>query len=250
MGVVEEKKVENQKTESLSVIPKHVAIIMDGNNRWAKAHDLPGAEGHKAGVISLREVVRACGDFDEIVALTVFAFSSENWQRPAEEVDALMALLLSALVEEIPELNENGVRFQIVGDRSRFSQQLQQQMATAEKMTETNTRMTLNVAANYGGQWDIVNASRQLAEQVQAGMLKPDEITETRFNQFVQLSEFPPPDLCIRTADERRISNFLLWQIAYAELYFCSTYWPDFGREEFLKALKAYANRQRRFGGR
>lgn len=241
---------DKQKTKRLDILPKHVAIIMDGNNRWAKERGLPGAQGHKAGVLSLREVVRTCGDFDEIEALTVFAFSSENWQRPAEEVDAIMSLLLSALIEEIPELNDNGVRFQIVGDRSRFSEKLQNQMATAEQMTVNNSRMTLNVAANYGGQWDIVNACRELAEQVKAGSLQPDQITESQFNQHVQLSEFPPPDLCIRTADERRISNFLLWQIAYAELYFCPAYWPDFGREQFLMALEDYAGRQRRFGGR
>ena len=245
MGVVEKESI-----RELTVIPKHIAIIMDGNNRWAKDRGLPGAEGHKAGVLSLREVVRTCGDYDEIEALTVFAFSSENWQRPTEEVDAIMSLLLNALIEEIPELNENGVRFKIIGDRSRFSEKLQRQMATAEQLTENNSRMTLNVAANYGGQWDIVNACRQLAEQVQQGDLRPDQITEADFNQLVQLSEFPPPDLCIRTADERRVSNFLLWQIAYAELYFCSAYWPDFGRDEFLLALEDYASRQRRFGGR
>lgn len=239
-----------ENNSEFSILPKHIAIIMDGNNRWAKQNNLASPEGHKAGVVSLREVVRTCGDFDEIEALTVFAFSSENWNRPDEEVNALMELLLKSLVEEIPELNENGVRFKIIGDRSRFRPELQQEMARAEDMTRQNKRMTLVVAANYGGQWDIANACRKLADRVKAGAIEPEQINETELGQYLQLSEFPPPDLCIRTAGEQRISNFLLWQLAYAELYFCETYWPDFGREALLAAFRAFAERQRRYGGR
>lgn len=239
-----------ENNSEFSILPKHIAIIMDGNNRWAKQNNLASPEGHKAGVVSLREVVRTCGDFDEIEALTVFAFSSENWNRPDEEVNALMELLLKSLVEEIPELNENGVRFKIIGDRSRFRPELQQEMARAEDMTRQNKRMTLVVAANYGGQWDIANACRKLADRVKAGAIEPEQINETALGQYLQLSEFPPPDLCIRTAGEQRISNFLLWQLAYAELYFCETYWPDFGREALLAAFRAFAERQRRYGGR
>lgn len=239
-----------ESSTGLSSIPRHIAIIMDGNNRWAQAHGLSSAKGHAAGVGALREIVRACADYEAIDILTVFAFSSENWSRPSGEVEALMGLLLTALIEEIPELNENHVRMEIIGDRSHFSEQLQLQMAEAEALTSGNKKMVLAIALNYGGQWDIVNAARKLAAKVEQGELKAESISEAQFQQHLCLAQYPMPDLCIRTGKEQRLSNFLLWQLAYAELYFSDQYWPDFSREDLYNILVWYENRQRRFGGR
>ena len=227
--------------------PRHVAIIMDGNNRWARQRGLPGIAGHKAGVDAVRAVVETCAR-NNIEVLTLFAFSSENWRRPPDEVSALMRLFLIALRREVRKLHRNNIRLRIIGDRSRFSTILQEHMALGEELTRHNTKMTLVVAVNYGGQWDITQATRKLAQRVAQGELSPDQITEETIQAEISLGDLPLPDLCIRTAGEQRISNFLLWQFAYTEFYFTDVFWPDFKHEEMKKALEAYSGRKRRFG--
>lgn len=227
--------------------PRHVAIIMDGNNRWAKARRLKGVAGHKAGVDAVRAVVETCAR-EGVEVLTLFAFSSENWRRPKDEVSALMKLFLFALEREVRKLHRNDIRLRIIGDRSAFSSALRGHMEAAEKQTRDNSRMTLVIAANYGGHWDITQATRQVAEQVRAGQLAPCDITVDLIQQHLSIGDLPMPDLMIRTAGEQRISNFMLWHLAYTELYFSPVYWPDFQEAEMRKALQAYAGRQRRFG--
>ncbi len=227
--------------------PRHVAIIMDGNNRWAKRRLLPGVAGHKAGVSAVRAVIKVCAEAG-VEVLTLFAFSSENWQRPADEVSALMELFLGALRREARKLNENGIQLRIIGDRSRFHPDLQAAMQQAEALTAGNHRFVLQVAANYGGQWDIVQATRQLAARVQRGELQPEAISAEDLQSCLSGADLPLPDLCIRTGGEHRISNFLLWQLAYAELYFSDLFWPDFKHAAMREALADYASRQRRFG--
>ncbi len=228
-------------------VPRHVAIIMDGNNRWAKKRLLPGVAGHKAGVDAVRAVIEVCAEAG-VEVLTLFAFSSENWQRPAEEVGALMELFLGALRREAKKLNENGISLRIIGDRTRFHPELQAAMRQAEALTAGNTRFVLQIAANYGGQWDIAQAAQRLAREVQAGHLQPEQITPQLLQGCLATGDQPLPDLCIRTGGEHRISNFLLWQLAYSELYFSDLFWPDFKHEAMRKALADYARRQRRFG--
>ncbi|MCQ4257645.1 polyprenyl diphosphate synthase [Stutzerimonas stutzeri] len=228
-------------------VPRHVAVIMDGNNRWAKRRLLPGVAGHKAGVDAVRAVIEVCAEAG-VEVLTLFAFSSENWQRPAEEVGALMELFLTALRREARKLNENDISLRIIGDRSRFHPELQIAMLEAEEMTAGSGRFVLQVAANYGGQWDIVQAAQRMAREAQEGRLNPDEITPAMFQGYLATGDMPLPDLCIRTGGERRISNFLLWQLAYAELYFSDLFWPDFKHDAMRAALADFAKRQRRFG--
>ncbi|SFX31620.1 polyprenyl diphosphate synthase [Marinospirillum alkaliphilum] len=229
--------------------PQHVAIIMDGNNRWASQRHLPSLAGHKAGVDAVRAVIEIALR-QQIPTLTLFAFSSENWKRPEEEVEGLMELFNWALRRETRRLNKHQVRLNIVGDRTGFSTELQQLMQDAETATGHNTRLTLNIAANYGGRWDILQASRKLAIAVAKGEQAADAINEASLQQFLCLHEFPEPDLCIRTSGEQRLSNFLLWQLAYSELVFVDTYWPDFRQQAFYETLQVFAQRQRRFGGR
>ncbi|HKM16541.1 MAG TPA: polyprenyl diphosphate synthase [Marinospirillum sp.] len=233
----------------LEGLPKHVAIIMDGNNRWAKQRRLPSFAGHKAGVDSVRAVVEVALQ-QGIEVITLFAFSSENWSRPAEEVSGLMALFKWALRRETKRLNKYQVRLKVVGDRTGFSNELQQLMLKAEELTANNTKTTLVIAANYGGRQDITQAARQLALQVEKGELNAQDITEADFQKHLALEALPDPDLCIRTSGEQRLSNFLLWQLAYAELVFVDAYWPDFRQQAFYDTLKVFINRQRRFGGR
>lgn len=228
-------------------VPRHVAVIMDGNNRWAKRRLLPGVAGHKAGVDAVRAVIEVCAEAG-VEVLTLFAFSSENWQRPADEVGALMELFMSALRREARKLNENHISLRIIGDRSRFHPELQAAMLEAEEMTAGSGRFVLQVAANYGGQWDILQAAQRLAREAQDGRLNPDEITPAIFQRHLATGDLPLPDLCIRTGGERRISNFLLWQLAYAELYFSDLFWPDFKHQAMRNALADFAKRQRRFG--
>lgn len=228
-------------------IPRHVAIIMDGNNRWARAQRLNGIAGHKAGVNSVRAVVETCAR-DGVEVLTLFAFSSENWRRPEDEVSALMRLFLFALEREVKKLHRNNIRLRIIGDRSAFSPVLQEHMARAEELTRNNTLMTLVIAANYGGHWDIAQATRQVAARVAAGELTPSDVTEDVIQQYLSIGDLPMPDLMIRTAGEQRISNFLLWHLAYTEFYFSDVFWPDFRADEMRKALAAYSRRKRRFG--
>ncbi|MFN3714587.1 MAG: polyprenyl diphosphate synthase [Alcanivoracaceae bacterium] len=227
--------------------PRHVAIIMDGNNRWARHRGLPGADGHRAGEHAVQAVIRAAAE-RAIEVVTLYAFSSENWRRPEEEVRHLMSLFLQALSKRVAELHDNQVRLRFIGDRTAFSEALQQGMAEAEAMTAGNRRMTVVVAVNYGGQWDIAEAARQLAVEVAAGRLAPADITDARLASRVCLADLPPPDLLIRTGGEQRLSNFLLWQTAYSEFWFTPVLWPDFDAGTLDQALADYAGRQRRFG--
>src|SRR5690554_2936381 len=217
-AVMTDKKADN------GTIPRHVAIIMDGNNRWARKRLMPGVAGHKAGVDAVRAVIEVCAS-EGVEVLTLFAFSSENWARPQDEVGALMELFLFALRREVRKLRDNGIRLQIIGDRSRFAPELRKAMADAEAMTADGQGMQLLVAANYGGQWDMVQAAQALAAEVAAGTIQPQDITAEALQARLTTAEFPLPDLCIRTGGEQRISNFLLWQLAYAELYFSDLYW-------------------------
>jgi len=228
-------------------LPRHVAIIMDGNGRWAKKRHQPRVAGHRAGVENVRSLVRQCVETG-IECLTLFAFSSENWRRPPAEVRLLMDLFVSALREETRRLHENGVRLSVIGDRTVFSARLQTAIAEAEALTGRNEGLKLNIAANYGGRWDITEAARSLARDVRAGLLEPDAITSELIGSRLSLAALPEPDLFIRSGGEQRVSNYLLWQLAYTELYFTECLWPDFGRDEFSRALESYASRQRRFG--
>lgn len=237
----------NSKRAYATPIPRHVAIIMDGNNRWAKKRLLPHVAGHKAGVNAVRAVVEVCVEAG-VEVLTLFAFSSENWQRPVTEVQALMRLFLWALEQEVKKLKQHGVRLKIIGDRTAFSQELQQAMLAAEATTADNQGLILQIAANYGGQWDILQAVQQLAQKVAVGKLQPSEITAQSIEAQLATAPLPLPDLCIRTGGEHRISNFLLWQLAYTELYFSDLYWPDFKQEAMHTALADFSARQRRFG--
>jgi undecaprenyl diphosphate synthase len=228
-------------------LPRHVAIIMDGNGRWAAARKLPRHAGHKAGISALRACVETCSSRG-IGALTVFAFSSENWARPAEEVSLLMGLFVDALDSQVDELHAKGVRLHFIGERQRLSVRLQSYLAAAEARTAANERLSLNIAMSYGGRWDITGAVRQLAARCAAGGLRPAEITEEQVAQALQLADQPDPDLFIRTGGEHRISNFLLWNLAYTELYFTDCLWPDFDAGQLDAALSFYGARERRFG--
>ena len=228
-------------------IPRHIAIVMDGNGRWAKARHRPRSFGHNAGRKALREVVEGCLR-QGVEALTVFAFSSENWQRPQDEVGALMELFLRALDKEVDELHGHGVRMRFIGDLAAFDASLRQRMNQAMALTAGNGKLQLNVAVNYGGRWDIVQAARKAAESVARGEFRAEEIDEKLLGHWMSLSELPPLDLFIRTGGELRISNFLLWQAAYAELYFTDTLWPDFDQACLRQAIEEYARRERRFG--
>ena len=234
---------------SPSVLPKHVAIIMDGNNRWAKSHGYTSREGHRRGAETAGDIVNYCLK-SEISILTLFAFSSENWLRPKKEVRALMALFIGVLRRnEIHVFHKQNVRICFVGSREAFSARLQAMMEKVESLTADNTGMTVIVAADYGGRWDLVEAAKKLLEEASRKNVKPSEITFTLFNQYTALGEFPDPDFCIRTGGEKRLSNFLLWQFAYTELYFSDCFWPDFNVVEFEKSLADFSERQRRFGG-
>ena len=228
-------------------LPRHVAIIMDGNGRWAEQRCKFRVSGHKAGVKSVRAAV-TFGYKLGLDALTLFAFSSENWRRPEEEVSALMSLFIAVLGSEVRKLHHNNIRLRIIGDRSAFAPHLQRKINDAERLTANNTGLTLNIAANYGGRWDITQAARLLAEQVAGGELKAEDITEEQLDKHIQMAELAPVDLLIRTGGEQRISNFLLWQLAYAEFYFTPVLWPDFGEDAFSEAIAAFVSRERRFG--
>lgn len=228
-------------------LPRHVAIIMDGNGRWAERQNKPRVAGHRAGVEIVRDIVKTCGDLG-IQVLTLFAFSSENWRRPQKEVGLLMEMFLIALEREANKLHRNNVQLRVIGDVSAFAEKIQQRIKEAEALTRENTGLVLNIAANYGGKWDISQAVQQLAQQVQQGDLAPQDITAELINTKLSLHGLPEPDLFIRTGGEQRISNFLIWQLAYTELYFTPILWPDFRRDEFEKALLSFSNRQRRFG--
>ena len=228
-------------------LPRHVAIIMDGNGRWAAGRGLPRSAGHKAGLEPVRMCIKECTKRG-ISALTVFAFSSENWQRPSDEVTGLMSLFVDALDREIAELHQNGVRIRFIGDRRRLSVRLQARIAGAEEQTQANTGLQLQVAVSYGGRWDIIKAVQGLARKCSDGSLRVEDITEEKLGGELELAGVPDPDLFIRTGGERRISNFMLWNLAYTELYFCDPLWPEFDLPQFEAALEFFASRQRRFG--
>ena len=220
---------------------------MDGNNRWAKARGVPGPAGHRAGVEAVRGVLRACRNHG-VDVLTLFAFSSENWGRPTPEVRALLALLSRYLRSEVRELHKDNIRLRFIGKRSRFSERLQRLMQQSERLTAGNDGATVVIAVDYGGQWDIAQAAQKLAQQVKDGLLEPADINAELIDANISVSDLPRPDLCIRTGGDARISNFMLWQFAYSELYFTNTLWPDFGELEFARALADYSRRERRFG--
>jgi undecaprenyl diphosphate synthase len=226
-----------------AAVPRHVAIIMDGNGRWAKRRLMPRVAGHRKGVEALRGVIRGCAERG-ISHLTVFAFSSENWRRPQEEVTLLMELFMRALENEVARLHENGIRFRVIGDLSGFSERIQTLIREAEALTRNNQRLNFTVAANYGGRWDIVQAVRQLV----ATGVAPEDIDEAALAQHLSMADFPEPDLFIRTGGEQRISNFLMWQLAYTELYFTDALWPDFDAAALDAAIMSYRVRERRFG--
>jgi undecaprenyl diphosphate synthase len=228
----------------VAAVPRHIAIIMDGNGRWAKKRHLPRVAGHRKGAEAVRATVRACAERG-VEFLTVFAFSSENWRRPPEEVSFLMDLFVSALEQEVARLHENSIRFRVVGDLSRFSPKIQTLIGDAEVLTRDNQRLTLTVAANYGGRWDLLQAFKRMSAERPESSLT---FTESDLTPYLAMNYAPEPDLFIRTGGEQRISNFLLWQLAYAELYFTETLWPDFDAGALDTAIAWYRGRERRFG--
>lgn len=236
-----------QVNDSLVALPAHVAIVMDGNGRWAKKRLMPRAAGHKAGVGALNKVIESASNLG-VKCLTVFAFSSENWNRPKLEVSILMDLFVSSIKKYLPELIKAGVCLHFIGDRTAFSEKLTRSLVEAEEATKNNTRLKFNIAMNYGGRWDITSAAKDLLKDVQSGSISSDDVNEELFSQYLSLSDLPSVDLFIRTGGEHRISNFLLWQCAYSELYFTDVLWPDFNGEEFVQSLHWFSNRQRRFG--
>ena len=238
---------DDSRVELEASIPQHVAIIMDGNGRWARRRHLPRVAGHKAGVNAVRKVVEGCAKRG-VKVLTLFAFSSENWKRPEQEVGFLMDLFLTALDREVRSLNENNIRIQVIGDLSAFSDALQLKINQAHKLTEKNNGLVLNIAANYGGRWDVVQAAKSLFEDIQRNEVSLDDVDEKLFGSYLELDDLPEPDLFIRTGGEQRISNFLLWNLAYSELYFTELAWPDFDDNALETAISSFRARERRFG--
>ncbi|HLB58404.1 MAG TPA: isoprenyl transferase [Gammaproteobacteria bacterium] len=232
---------------SANLLPRHVAIIMDGNGRWAKQRHLPRMLGHKAGVESVRQIVKSCAE-KKIDVLTLFAFSSENWRRPLEEVSYLMSLFVAVLEREVKKLHAQNIQLRIIGDRAQFNEKLRELMTAAEALTANNTGLKLVIAANYGGQWDITMAACRIAEEIENGSIARSDITPQLIQKKLSFADFPDPDLLIRTSGERRISNFMLWQLAYTELYFTDVLWPDFNAAELDKAFTFFRNCERRFG--
>jgi undecaprenyl diphosphate synthase len=232
---------------SKTTLPAHIAIVMDGNGRWANKRFMPRVAGHKAGVDAARRIVKSCAK-KHIKVLSLFAFSSENWQRPAQEVNYLMELFLTGLEREVGMLHENNVQLRFIGNRDRFNEPLVKKIMEVEQLTSQNTGLVLIIAADYGGQWDICQAVKRITREVEEGKLKSDAITPALITSQLSFADLPDPDLFIRTSGELRISNFMLWQLAYAELYFTDTLWPDFDENELEKALTQFANRERRYG--
>ena len=236
-----------EKTVQDMKLPQHIAIIMDGNGRWAQLRGNTRVAGHKQGVTSVRDTVAAARELG-VKALTLFAFSSENWQRPASEVNVLMDLFMYVLTREVKRLHKNDIKFQLIGDASRFSAKLQKKIREAEELTKNNSSLVLSIAANYGGRWDITQAAKKLALQAVEQLISVEQIDEKLLNQHTCLAELPALDLLIRTGGDYRISNFLLWQAAYAEFYFTETLWPDFNGDSLKQAIGTFDQRERRFG--
>ena len=228
-------------------LPLHIAIVMDGNGRWAESRQLPRMEGHRAGIETVKRVVQHCLKMN-ISTLSLFAFSLENWQRPEKEVTFLMQLFIQALEQEIETLNEHGVCLRFIGNREALSSKLQEQMCFAETLTRSNDRLNLNIAVNYSGKWDILQAAKRYASDMMSGKLVDKELDESYFARYLSNPELSEPDLFIRTSGEHRISNFFLWQLAYTELYFTNIHWPDFTEDELDKALASFNLRERRYG--
>ena len=228
-------------------IPQHIAIIMDGNGRWAKSRGLPRAFGHREGVRSVREIVAACGELN-VKSLTLYAFSTENWKRPKDEVTMRMRLLVSSLHAEIDNLHRNNVHLMTMGDLSKLPLEAQKELQDAIVRTSANTGLTLNLALSYSGRWDIVRAAQRLAIEVRSGKISPEEIDETLFSAQLSTAEIPDPDLLIRTSGEMRLSNFLLWELAYTEFYISECFWPEFRKDELYEAIRTFQQRERRFG--
>ena len=231
----------------LKRLPRHIAIIMDGNGRWAKQHGKPRVFGHRSGVKSVRETTEAAAELG-VEYLTLYAFSTENWGRPALEVNALMTLLVETVRKELETLNKNNIRLQAIGDISKLPKKSYEALLEGIENTKSNTRMTLVLALNYSAKWEIINAVKELANDVSKGNLKPDDIDEAIFSKALSTKDIPDPELLIRTSGETRISNFLLWQIAYSELYFTKVFWPDFRKNNLYEAIIDFQNRERRFG--
>ena len=231
----------------LKTVPEHVAIVMDGNGRWASARGLPRKMGHKAGVETTKKITREAHDLG-VKYLTLFGFSTENWKRPADEVNELMRLLRVYIKAETADLHKNNVRLRMIGFKDELADDLVELIENAEALTKDNTGLQLSVALNYGGRQDILQAAAKMAKDIQAKDIEPDEITASLFDRYLLTADLPEPDLLIRTSGEKRISNFLLWQCAYAELYFTDTLWPDFDRQSLIESFKAYEKRERRFG--
>ncbi|ANE55952.1 MULTISPECIES: isoprenyl transferase [Methylomonas] len=227
--------------------PRHIAIIMDGNGRWAQKRLMPRIMGHHAGVKAVRKIVEFCAK-ENIEVLSLFAFSSENWRRPKDEVSLLMELFMSTLQAEVDKLDRNNIRLKIIGDKTAFNDKLQDKIRSAEAQTASNTGLTLLIAANYGGRWDIANAMRQIVAGIKAGTIDEQEISEDLVERYLQTAGLPEPDLFIRTGGEERVSNFLLWQLAYTEFYFTDALWPDFDHNALQQAIGSFKRRQRRFG--
>ena len=232
---------------SYTNMPKHIAIIMDGNGRWAQSRFMPRTVGHRAGVKSVRNAVEYCAN-KNVDVLTLFAFSSENWRRPAAEVELLMGLFMSSLQREINKLDQRNVCLRFIGDRTAFNDKLQQKMLEAELQTQGNSALTLVIAVNYGGRWDLCQATQRVIDKISVGTLEKQEITEQLINDHLSTAGLPEPDLFIRTGGEQRVSNFMLWQLAYTEMYFTSTLWPDFDQSALEEAVRSFKGRQRRFG--
>ncbi len=228
-------------------VPNHIAVIMDGNGRWARKRFLPRVAGHKRGVETVRDLVKQCAKLN-VKYLTLFAFSSENWRRPEDEVSFLMSLFMDSLKREVTKLHENNIRLMLIGDRSKFNTELVAQIKLAEKLTAKNTGLTLTIAANYGGRWDILNATNQMVRQSAVKHSGKTDFTEEDLAPHLAMHYATEPDLFIRTGGEKRVSNFLLWQLAYTEFYFTDTLWPDFNDKAFQLAIQSYQQRERRFG--
>lgn len=231
----------------MNKLPRHIAIVMDGNGRWAQQRDLPRITGHKAGGETAKEIIKACAKRG-IEALTLFAFSSENWQRPVAEIDYLMKLFLKALQSNLKTLHKNNIKLSIIGDYLQLDKKLQNKITEAHELTANNNGLKLNIAINYSGRWDILQATKSIAAKVKIGELELEQITAAKFQEQLCLHDLPEPDLFIRTSGELRISNFLLWQLAYTELYFTEVFWPDFHEDQFAIALAEFTKRERRFG--
>jgi undecaprenyl diphosphate synthase len=227
--------------------PRHIAIIMDGNGRWAQKRMMPRIMGHHAGVKAVRKIVEFCAK-QNIEVLSLFAFSSENWRRPKDEVNLLMELFMSTLQSQVDKLHKNNIRLRIIGDKAAFPEKLQAKIRAAEEQTANNTGMTLVIAANYGGRWDIAQAVQKIVVGIKAGEIEEQAISEQLISQYVVTADLPEPDLFIRTGGEERVSNFLLWQLAYTEFFFTDMLWPDFDQKMMQKAIDSFKSRQRRFG--